>query len=237
MTKQIINKLSIIIPVYNEEKTVLTAINKVLSVNLGKIKKEIIVINDGSIDNTKRLLRKFKKDTNITIINFPKNRGKGYALRAGFKKATGDVITIQDGDLEYNPNDFKKMLKKISEDNVNVVYGSRRLNKKNIQYSGLSFYLGGLFLTWLANLLYGSGITDEPTCYKMFNSNLLKSIPLKSRRFEFCPEVTAKISRMDYKIHEVPISYRPRHKNQGKKIKFKDFFEAIWVLLKYRFIN
>lgn len=235
---KIINKLSIVIPVFNEEKTIRKIVERVLKVDLNNIEKEIILINDGSTDDTGRVLDKLQKEYNLIIINHKKNCGKSFALRTGFKKATGDVVVVQDGDLEYEPNDFKKLINKLLEsEHIKVVYGSRRLNKENVQYSGLSFYLGGLLLTIIANALYGTKITDEPTCYKMFDIKVLKSIKLKSKRFEFCPEVTAKVAKLGYKIYEVPIGYNPRHVKQGKKIKPRDFFEAFWTLIKYRFID
>lgn len=230
-------KLSVIIPVFNEEKTIGVLIKKVFAADIGDFSKEIIVINDGSRDDTWKVLEKLKSKYNLILINHGKNMGKSAAIRTGIKKITGGAIVIQDGDLEYDPNDFKKMLKKMGEPGVRVVYGSRRLNKKNVQYSGLSFFMGGLLLTYLVNILYRGKITDEPTCYKMFETKLLKSIKLKSKRFEFCPEVTAKVLRQGIKIYEVPIFYHPRNAQQGKKIKLRDFFEAVWVLLKYRFVD
>lgn len=230
-------KLSIVVPVYNEEKTVRKILKKVYDVDFGKIKLEVIVVNDGSKDSSLNVLSDLKNRFPIKIISYKKNRGKSCALREGFKHVTGDVVTIQDGDMEYEPNDFVKMLEKMSENGVQVVYGSRRLNKENVQYSGLSFYAGGLLLTYMANILYGGRITDEPTCYKMFENKLLKGIKLESKRFEFCPEVTAKVLRKGIKIYEVPISYHPRNISQGKKIKLKDFFEAVWTLVKYRFVE
>jgi len=232
-----IKKLSIVIPVFNEEKTVGKILDKVFAVDFGKIKLEVIVVNDGSTDKTLAILKSLKKKYPIKLITYKNNQGKSSALIVGFGSVTGDVVTVQDGDLEYNPSDFVKMLKKISQDNILVVYGSRRLNKENVQYSGISFYAGGMLLTILANILYGSNITDEPTCYKMFDAKLLNSLDLKSKRFEFCPEVTAKVLKKGVKIYEVPINYRPRHVDQGKKIKLHDFFEAVWTLIKYRFVN
>ena len=233
-----IDKLSIVIPVFNEEKTIVKMVERVLNVDLGKIQKEIILVNDGSIDQTDKALAELKDKYNLIVIDYKKNMGKSCALRTGFEKVTGDVVVIQDGDLEYDPNDFKKMIFKMLEsDDIRVVYGSRRLKKDNVQYSGLSFYMGGLLLTVMANILYGIKITDEPTCYKMFDVEVLKKINLKSRRFEFCPEVTAKVAKLHEKIYEVPILYSPRHADQGKKIKLRDFFEAVWVLVKYRFVD
>lgn len=230
-------KLSIIIPVYNEAKTVAESIKRVKEAKIGGIEKEIVVINDGSTDATAEVLKKFKNDKMVRVVTHKINQGKSRALRTGFEEMSGEVVVIHDADLEYDPNDFRQMLEMMREKKARVVYGSRRLRKKNVQYSGLNFYLGGLFLTYMVNWLYGAKISDEPTCYKMFESKLLQSLKLKSERFEFCPEVTAKVLKQGIKIYEVPISYSPRKVIQGKKIKWKDFFEAVWTLLKYRFVD
>lgn len=231
-----ITKLSIVIPVYNEEKTIGKIIDRVNNVDLGNIKKEIIVVDDGSKDNTVRILEdKLEKEKSFKLLKHKINQGKGCALRTGFAEVTGDVVVVQDGDMEYEPNDFKKMIEKISEPGVKVVYGSRRIEPKNKQYSGLSFYAGGLILTYMANILYGTKITDEPTCYKMIEKKLLDKLDIKAKRFEFCPEVTAKVAMKGEKIHEVPIFYNPRHADEGKKIKMGDFWEAVWVLINERF--
>ncbi len=238
--KNNIQKLSVIIPTYNESKTITQVLEKVINVNLpDKIKKEILVIDDCSTDDTKEKVRN-------TIVAYPTipikyvrlhaNKGKGYAVRTGIKLTMGDVIIIQDADLEYEPNDYLALLQPILSGKYKVVYGSRILNKKN-KYSYHSFYWGGKFISFVTSLLFCQKITDEPTCYKMFDATLLKSIPLTSDRFGFCPEVTAKILRSGYKIKEIPISYYPRSKKAGKKIKWHDGFEAICILLKYRFCN
>ena len=233
-----IRKLSIVIPVYNEERTIGELLWRVDKVNIGKIGKDIVVINDGSTDNTLNEIRKARKTgIKFRLINHKKNKGKSSALRTGFKYITGDVVVIQDGDMEYEPNDFRKMLDKLKEDKVRVVYGSRILGKRKVHYSGLNYFLGGWVLTQMVNILYKGNITDEPTCYKMFETKLLKSIKLTSKRFEFCPEITAKVLNKGIKIHEVPIKYDPRHANQGKKIKWQDFVEAVWVLIKLRILS
>lgn len=228
-------KLSIIIPVYNEENTIKQLLNLVKKVDIGKVEKEMVIIDDGSYDNTFEVL---KNINDIKLIRHTKNIGKGAAIRTGIKHATGDIILIQDADLEYDPNEYMALIKPIINGKAEVVYGSRRLKKENKKHSGFSFYIGGVFLTWFTNLLYPSlHITDEPTCYKVFKADVIKNLNLKCKRFEFCPEVTAKIARKGIKIYEVPISYHPRSIKEGKKINWRDGIEAIWTLLKYKFIN
>jgi len=227
-------KLSIIIPVFNEKNTVLEILKRIEAADLG-VEKEIIIIDDFSTDGTREILKSL--ETRYKILYHEKNYGKGRALRTGFAMATGEVIVVQDADLEYDPNDFKMMLAKMSESEAAVVYGSRRLQHSYFKrrHSGHIFALGGIMITWITNWLFNTKITDEPTCYKMFRAELLKSIDLECERFEFCAEITAKIARRGIKIYEVPINYYPRHKNEGKKINWKDGIETIWTLLKYRF--
>lgn len=229
-------KLSILIPVYNEEKSVKKLIDIVKKTKLQKnVEKEIIVVDDGSRDNTLSVLKKIK---DIKLIGHKKNSGKGMAIRTAIKHATGDIIIIQDADLEYDPKDYNKLIQPIIDKKFKVVYGSRRLNKQNKKYSGLAFYLGGNALTFLTNILYPKAkLTDEATCYKVFDAKTLKSINLKCKRFEFCPEVTAKVLKKGLKIYELPISYYPRSVDEGKKINWKDGVEAVWTLLKYRVIE
>ena len=232
-----IKKLSIIIPAYNEENNIQELLTKVINVPLERygISKEIIVIDDGSNDSTTEIVKKFKS---IKLIQLNKNIGKGYAVRTGIKNATGEIILIQDADLEYDPNEYYSLINPIINKQAKVVYGSRRLKESNRKYSSLSFFIGGIGLTMLTNILYPNlQITDEPTCYKVFRSDIIKNIPLKCKRFEFCPEVTAKIGKKRIKIHEVPISYFPRSVENGKKIRWKDGIEAVWTLLKYRFTD
>lgn len=224
-------RLSVVIPVYNEKDTILKLIEKVKSV---PIEKEIIIVDDGSNDGTREILKKIN-DSKIKIIFKEKNEGKGTAIRNGLKYVTGDIVVIQDADLEYEPMDWLKMINLIKEKNIDVVYGSRILGKS--KKSSLFFYLGGRILSLLANILYHAQITDEPTCYKMFKKEVIKSIDLKCKGFEFCPEVTAKIRKKGYKIYEVPIHYNPRSIKEGKKIRLKDGIIAIWTLIKYRFVN
>lgn len=226
-------KLSIIIPVFNEKNTVAEILKKIEAADLG-VEKEVIIVDDFSTDGTREILK--TTENKFKVLYHDKNYGKGMALRTGFKEMTGDFVVIQDADLEYDPNDFKILLDKIAGENLQVVYGSRRLNHSYFKgrHSGHLFAIGGIMLTWITNFLYGTNITDEPTCYKMFRTNLLKNIDLKCVRFEFCPEITAKIAKRGIEIKEVPINYYPRHKNEGKKINWKDGLEAVWTLLKYR---
>ena len=228
-------KISIIIPVFNEKSTILELLAKVDLADLGEIEKEIIIVNDCSSDGTAEILRQL--ENRYKIFHHDKNFGKGRALRTGFAAATGDILAVQDADLEYDPKDFKSMLAKMIEADAQVVYGSRRLQHSYFKsrHSGHIFAIGGIVLTWLANFLYGLKITDESTCYKMFKADLLKSIDLECERFEFCPEITAKIAKRGVAIYEVPISYNPRHKKEGKKSDWQDGLEAIWTLLKHRF--
>ncbi len=230
--------LSIIIPAYNEAETIHLILDKILAVNLIKdIRKEIIIVNDCSTDNTKEKVEQYiteHKDVDINLVDQPKNLGKGAAIRKGLEKITGDYVIIQDADLEYNPEDYNPLLEYLIEKNLPVIYGSRFL-KKNNKHSYQTFYLGGRLVSLVTNILYGQHLTDEPTCYKLFKADLIKSIPLKCNGFEFCPEVTAKVAKKGIKIKELPIEYYPRSIEEGKKIKWTDGVEAIWTLLKYRF--
>lgn len=224
-------KLSIIIPAYNEERTLEEAVRRVEGADLG-VAKEIVIVDDGSTDSTRRLIEGFGDRCRAVFL--PRNMGKGSALRAGFAVASGDYVVVQDADLEYDPSDLRIMVAKAREGHK-VVYGSRRMGRGKNPMAGLSYYAGGVLLSWLSNLLYGTRITDEPTCYKMFDRELLNSIPLRCERFEFCPEVTAKVAKRGERIVEVPISYAPRSRAEGKKIAWRDGVAAIRTLLEYRF--
>jgi len=222
--------LSIIISAFNEEATIEELFKRVKNANTLGLKKEIIIVDDGSVDDTLKILKKLPKK-NLKLVFHSKNKGKGAGVRSGIKASTGDIILIQDADLEYHPNQYPKLLRPFLKKNAKVVYGSRELSGKN-RHSSAVFHLGGRMVTTLTNLLYGSSLTDVSTCYKVFDSKLIKKIPLRCVRFEFCPEVTAHILKRDIDIVEVPITYSPRSYMEGKKIKAKDGVEAFYTLVR-----
>ena len=222
--------LSVLIPLYNEEATAEAIISKVLELDLDL---EIIIVNNGSTDKTGQVIQKFADKSNVIIINKEKNIGKGDGIITGIKHASGKYTIIQDGDLEYDPDDIVKMVELAEQKEALAVFGSRRMNPK----SGISYnrYLwGGQLLTIIANLLYNVRITDESTCYKMVRTDIYNAMNLESTKFEFCPEVVAKLGRNKIRIHEIPIKYNPRKFEEGKKIRWTDGLEAIWTLIKYR---
>ncbi len=233
-------KLSIIIPVYNEEKTLKKIINKLESVDFGALKTEIVLVDDCSNDGSREILKEIAKSKKYQVIFHKKNAGKGRALRTGFKYATGDLITIQDADLEYEPHDFKKLLKQILNGQTDVVYGSRFLGQSflsNQKWAVPSHYMGNKLLSLVTSILYFRWVTDMETCYKMFTRKAYESVCLHSQRFDFEPEITAKFIKNGFKIIEVPIRYYPRDFSEGKKICWKDGLKAIWYLIKYRFFD
>jgi dolichol-phosphate mannosyltransferase len=220
--------VSVIIPVYNEA----AHLDELLrSVQASPAAKEIIIVDDGSTDGTREILESLPLCKNITVVFHQRNYGKGASIRTGLSYARGEFVLIQDSDLEYDPQDYPALLRPFQAASTNVVYGVRPDRPER----GLRFFLGAKLLTHLTNLLYGAGIHDEATCYKVFRRSVLKRITLQCRRFEFCPEVTAKLCRMGERIEEVPISYHPRTAAEGKKIRYSDGWLAIWTLLRYRF--
>jgi len=228
--------LSIIVPIYNELQYVERILDRIESAPIPtSLAREIIVVDDGSTDGTATLLETIEGDRTIKVHRSVLNFGKGTAIRVGLHYATGDYILIQDADLEYDPNDYEKLLTPLIDGRADVVYGSRFLGS----LSGMRWrnYAANKLLSFLSNILYGARITDEATGYKVFRKNVLAGMELRCKRFEFCPEVTAKLRKAGFRIVEVPISYEGRSVKDGKKIKLRDGWEAIWTLIKYRFTN
>jgi len=230
------NVLTIIIPVYNEKKTIQKIIDKVLKIK--NLKKQIIIVDDGSTDGTTEVLKTIPKQKIYKIIYSKKNKGKGYAIRLAQPHVQGEFVIIQDADLEYNPNDIKKIIKVFKNKNNMVVYGSRVLNtnryKKNNFISIIRVFANHM-LTIISNIINNQNLTDAHTCYKAFNSKIFKKINLKENSFSFCPEITTKIAKLNIPIIEIKISYKGRSVKEGKKISLKDAFIAIKTLIKYRF--
>lgn len=221
-------KLSVIMPVYNEAENLHAILERIRKVD---IDKEILIVDDGSSDGTRELLEGVES-VDVKVYHHEENMGKGWAVRTGLRHVTGDIVIIQDADLEYDPADYPRLIQPIVEDGANVVYGSRVLGKN--RYSYRRFAWGGLFLTFVTNTLYRTKLTDMNTCYKVFDAQVIKSVPLNCRGFEFCPEVTAKVAKRGYPIVEVPISYEPRSFSQGKKIRWHDGLVGLWTLIRYR---
>lgn len=228
--------ISIVVPVYNEQKTLRKIIDRIVQSDTLGLKKEIIVVDDGSSDKTPEILAKLSKKK-VKVYYQPANMGKGAALRHGFYMATGDIVLVQDADLEYNPQDYPVLIEPFLKGTTKVVYGSRMIGPGKVKHGGWFFYIGGLFINWLTNALYNLRLTDEATGYKVFDTEILNSIPLVCNRFDFCPEITAKLAKRNIPIYEVSISYTGRKVAQGKKINWKDGIHAVWTLLKFKFIK
>jgi glycosyltransferase involved in cell wall biosynthesis len=228
-------KLSIIMPIYNEAQTLRTITNKVMAVPLDI---ELLIVNDASTDDTAEEMEALHTayPTRIRLYTHTVNRGKAAAIRTAIPHCTGEIITIQDGDLETDPMDLIDLTEPIRIGSEAVVYGSRYLHPRE-PHLYRSYQIGGRLLSHIVNILYGQHITDEPACYKVFRADILKSIRLDYNRFEFCPEVTAKVSKLGYKIKELPMNYYPRTFAEGKKLNWRDGVKAIWVLIKYRFVD
>ena len=226
-------KLSVIIPVYNEVESIREIVQRVQDT---KLAWEIVLVDDGSIDGTRDLLKEMDKQDNIRVVLHEKNQGKGAAVRTGMDTAQGDVMLIQDADLEYDPRDYPTLLKPLEEGIADVVYGSRFLGgpRRVVMFWHM---VANQLLTFMTNILYNTILSDMETGYKVFRREVIAGMPLHAKRFDFEPEFTAKILKRHYRIFEVPISFNPRDYSEGKKIKMSDAFEAVWTLLKYRFID
>ncbi len=227
-------KLSVVVPVFNEKDTIVELVRRVRAVAL-PMERELVIVDDFSTDGTRDLIRGLE-EANTRVLLQPKNMGKGAALKAGFAAATGDVVLVQDADLEYDPAEYPALLAPILDGRADVVYGSRFLGGPH----RVLFYwhsVGNKFLTRLCNMVSNLNLTDMETCYKVFRTEVLKKIDIKSRRFGFEPEVTIKAARLKCRIYEVPISYAGRDYSEGKKIGWKDGFAALWHIFRFRFFG
>lgn len=226
-------KISIVIPVYNEASTVGAVIEKVRTLDLGKdVDKEIIVVNDGSSDGTRQSLAAWENVPGVRVHHSPVNLGKGSSVRIGFSFASGDIITIQDADLELDPAEYKNLIVPILDGSADVVYGSRFAGKG--KKGKLSFWIANKALATLTNTLYRASLTDIETCYKVFRADVIPKLKLKAARFEIEPELTAQLLKRGFRIKELPIGYAPRTHDEGKKINWKDGFGAVWMLVTQR---
>ena len=227
-------KLSIIVPVYNERNTIQEVLRRVRAVDIGEIAREIIVVDDGSTDGTPDIL-KLEEDSTTRVLFHESNQGKGAAIRTALPHVTGDYVIIQDGDLEYDPDDYRVMIAPILKKRAEVVYGSRFTG----EHRDMLFWhmLGNKFLSLVTNVLYNTTLSDMETCYKLFSRESLEGIRIKSNRFDFEPEITAKILKKKIRVYEVPISYAGREYHEGKKITWRDGVFALWALVKYRFVD
>jgi glycosyltransferase involved in cell wall biosynthesis len=226
-------KVSVIMPVYNEESTIEEILRRVKAV---EVATEILVIDDGSTDGTRDILEKMNDDEQLRVILHDRNRGKGAAVRTGFQHATGEVFLIQDADLEYDPRDIPSLLRPIEEDIADVVYGSRFLGgpRRSVMFWHM---VANRMLTFMTNLLYNTILSDMETGYKVFKREIVDGMQIHANGFDFEPEFTAKILKKKVRVYEVPISFNPRDYDEGKKIGMRDAFQAVWTLLKYRFVD
>ena len=224
-------------PVFNEAGTINEIISRVEAVNLGDVRKELIIVDDGSKDGTRDVLKKLADESPHKVYFHGHNMGKGAALRTALHYAVGDIILIQDADLEYDPAEYVELIKPILEGRADVVYGSRLSGAKVARAFNYWHYIGNKLLTFVTNVLYNAILSDMETCYKVFRADVIKNIQIKSNKFDFEPEITAKVLKRKYKLYEMPISYYGRDFAEGKKITWRDGFAAIWALIKYRFMD
>jgi glycosyltransferase involved in cell wall biosynthesis len=229
-------KLSVVIPCYNEEATIAQIVGEVKKVDIGGITKEIIIVDDCSQDKTRQIAEGLaKKDPSIKLLFQDHNQGKGAALKAGFMKSTGDLVIVQDADLEYDPNDYKSLIELIAQDKADVVYGSRFRGGTESKSVYLSNRMANSFLTWFSNLFTGLKLTDMETCYKMFRGEIIRDIApkLHAQRFGFEPEITARLAKAKVRVQEIPINYNGRSKEEGKKIGLSDGIKAVAEIVRY----
>jgi glycosyltransferase involved in cell wall biosynthesis len=226
-------KLSVIVPVFNERNTVAEIVRRMRAVEL-PVEREIVLVDDGSDDGTRAVLSQLS-DSTVRVVLHPRNKGKGAAVRTGLESVTGDLVVIQDADLEYDPEDWPKLLAPMLKGRAQVVYGSRFTGeRRNMLFL---HWLGNRFLSLVTNMLYNTTLSDMETCYKLFDRKVLQGITLRADGFEFEPEITAKVLRQKIRIYEVPISYAGREPDEGKKITWRDGFAALWTLVKYRVVE
>jgi glycosyltransferase involved in cell wall biosynthesis len=225
--------LSVIIPCYNEKATIATIVKRVHAV---APEAEILIVDDGSRDGTREVLPELERQPNVRVMLHEKNMGKGAAIHTGIAAATGEILLVQDADLEYDPRDYPALLRPIEEGQADVVYGSRFLGgpRKTMMFWHM---IANMLLTLMTNVMYNTILSDMETGYKVFKAEVIKNVPLRARRFDFEPEVTAKMLKRRHYIYEVPISFNPREYAEGKKIGLRDAFAAVWTLLKYRFVD
>ena len=228
-------KITILIPVFNEIKTINEILEKVENTSFCDLEKEIILIDDFSTDGTREILENLKDKYKVFFHD--KNYGKGAALRTGFEHVSGDIVVIQDADLEYDPKDYEPLIRLILDGHADVAYGSRLSGGKPSRSFMFFHLLGNKFLTLLTNVLYNTTLTDMETCYKAFRVEFIKGLKIKSNRFDFEPEITAKVLKRGARLYELPISYFGREYDEGKKITWKDGIHAVWALIKFRFVD
>ncbi len=237
MTDRNFKTISILIPVYNEVAFLEKILDKVMAQDFCGLEKEIVLVDDGSTDGTLDILKTYEGKSPYKVYYHDKNQGKGAALRTSFQHATGDIWVIQDADLEYDPKDYPELIQLIIEQRADVVYGSRLSGGKSVRAFNILHYFGNKLLTLITNILYNTTLTDMETCYKAFRADVVKSVTIKSNRFDFEPEITAKVLKQGYRIYESPISYFGRNFDEGKKITWVDGVSALWTLVKYRFVD
>ncbi len=230
-------RISILIPIYNEVRFLNELLQRVEAVDFCGLAQEIILVDDGSTDGTRDLLPTYENRPSYKVVYHEKNLGKGAALRTAIQHATGDIIVIQDADLEYDPRDYPELIQLIVDNKADVVYGSRLTAGKPVRAFNVLHYFGNKFLTFITNILYNTTLTDMETCYKAFRADVIKPIRIRSNRFDFEPEITAKVLKQKVRLFEAPISYCGRDFHEGKKITWRDGLTAIWTLLKYRFVD